>query len=65
MSMIDCQVSVQKKENPHGDRVLLTFEYVFTSAHSFLTVSDTFQWKIPTFQDLVEWFTDSNYPYEC
>lgn len=26
--MIDCKVSVDKKEDPKGDRVVLTFEYV-------------------------------------
>ena len=28
MSMIDCKVSVDKKPDPKGDRVVLTFEYV-------------------------------------
>jgi cyanate lyase len=28
MSMIDCKVNVEKKQDPKGDRVLLTFEYV-------------------------------------
>ena len=26
MSMINCEVTVQKKEDPNGDRVVLTFE---------------------------------------
>lgn len=29
MSMIDCYVTVDKKPDPKGDRVVLTFEYVF------------------------------------
>lgn len=28
MSMIDCKVNVDKKPDPKGDRVVLTFEYV-------------------------------------
>lgn len=28
MSMIDCDVHVQKKPSDKGDRVVLTFEYV-------------------------------------
>ena len=28
MSMIDCKVHVEKKPDPKGDRVILTFEYV-------------------------------------
>ncbi len=28
MSLIDCKVKVDKKPDPKGDRVLLTFEYV-------------------------------------
>lgn len=28
MSMIDCKVKVDKKPDPKGDRVVLTFEYV-------------------------------------
>ena len=35
MSMIDCKVKVDKKPDPKGDRVVLTFEYVkFYSAVS-------------------------------
>lgn len=30
-SMIDCQVTVDKKEDPKGDRVVVTFEYVDSS----------------------------------
>jgi cyanate lyase len=26
MSMIDCRVNIAKKEDPKGDRVILTFE---------------------------------------
>ena len=29
MSMINCSVTVNKKEDPAGDRVVLTFEYVY------------------------------------
>jgi len=29
MSMIDCKIDVSKKPDPKGDRVVLTFEYVF------------------------------------
>lgn len=29
MSMIDCKVNIEKKPDPKGDRVLLTFEWVF------------------------------------
>ena len=28
MSMIDCKVNIERKADPKGDRVLLTFEYV-------------------------------------
>lgn len=28
MSMIDCKVNIERKPDPKGDRVLLTFEYV-------------------------------------
>lgn len=35
MSMINCSVTVNKKEDPAGDRVLLTFECVL-SLHSFI-----------------------------
>jgi cyanate lyase len=28
MSMIDCKVTVEKKADPKGDRVVLTFEWV-------------------------------------
>lgn len=28
MSMIDCKVNIEKKPDPKGDRVVLTFEYV-------------------------------------
>jgi cyanate lyase len=27
MSMIDCKVTLDKKEDPKGDRAVLTFEY--------------------------------------
>ena len=30
-SMIDCQVTVDKKEDPKGDRVVVTFECVFSA----------------------------------
>jgi cyanate lyase len=32
MSMIDCHVHVEKKPDPKGDRVVLTFEYVLPSS---------------------------------
>lgn len=28
MSMIDCKVNIERKPDPKGDRVVLTFEYV-------------------------------------
>lgn len=28
MSMIDCKIDIDKKADPKGDRVILTFEYV-------------------------------------
>jgi cyanate lyase len=28
MSMIDCRVNIERKPDPKGDRVILTFEYV-------------------------------------
>lgn len=28
MSMIDCKVNIEKKPDPKGDRVVLSFEYV-------------------------------------
>jgi hypothetical protein len=31
MSMIDCKVNVDKKPDPKGDRVILTFESVFVN----------------------------------
>ena len=35
MSMIDCKINVERKEDPKGDRVLLTFEYVVPYSHPF------------------------------
>ena len=32
MSMIDCSVHVEKKPDPKGDRVVLTFECVFLAS---------------------------------
>ena len=29
MSMIDCKVNIERKPDPKGDRVVLTFECVF------------------------------------
>ncbi|CDO76986.1 hypothetical protein BN946_scf184298.g13 [Trametes cinnabarina] len=40
MSMIDCKVSVDRKENPKGDRVILTFEWV--------------SWEVPALPQVVE-----------
>ena len=40
MSMIDCKVSVDKKPDPKGDRVVLTFEYVSTYWSSGLQLTD-------------------------
>ena len=34
MSMIDCKVNVEKKPDPKGDRVLLTFEWVVSIDYS-------------------------------
>ena len=34
MSMIDCKVNVEKKPDPKGDRVLLTFEWVVSTDYS-------------------------------
>jgi hypothetical protein len=34
MSMIDCKIDIQKKEDPKGDRVQLTFEYVLSNTSS-------------------------------
>jgi len=31
MSMIDCHVNIERKPDPKGDRVVLTFEYAFLS----------------------------------
>ena len=33
MSMIDCKINVERKEDPKGDRVLLTFEYIVPYSH--------------------------------
>lgn len=56
MSMIDCKVSVDRKPDPKGDRVVLTFEYVSLSfcAYHALTVSDLYpQWEVPALPSLV------------
>lgn len=37
MSMVDCKISVGKKPDPKGDRVLLIFEYVGMLQVSFAT----------------------------
>lgn len=29
MSMIDCKITVDKKPDPKGDRIVLSFEYEF------------------------------------
>ena len=39
--MIDCKVSVDKKEDPKGDRVVLTFEYVLPFVLSFYMLTGT------------------------
>lgn len=31
MSMIDCKINIEKKPDPKGDRIVLTFEYVLFS----------------------------------
>ena len=49
MSMIDCKVTVDRKENPKGDRVVLTFEYVCISSAFFCAPADSCndpQWEI-------------------
>jgi len=38
MSLIDCKVTVERKTDPKGDRVLLTFEFV---PFSFWIISQT------------------------
>lgn len=39
--MIDCKVSVDKKEDPKGDRVVLTFEYVCCSNDPLCSFSNS------------------------
>ena len=41
MSIINCSVTVNKKEDPAGDRVLLTFEYVFRLSFDSIANEDT------------------------
>ena len=36
MSMIDCKINIEKKHDPKGDRVLLSFEYVVCLTLSIL-----------------------------
>ncbi len=40
MSMIDCRVTIDRKADPKGDRVLLTFEYVYTFLTKFARKSN-------------------------
>lgn len=45
--MIDCTVSVDKKPDPKGDRVLLTFESVFPpSSRNVRNSLSHFQWQV-------------------
>ena len=47
MSMIDCNINVEKKTDPKGDRVVLTFEWVLAlCVQSPTNLSG--QWKIPS-----------------
>ena len=39
MSMIDCRVKVERKPDPKGDRVLLTFECVFHARYLLVHIS--------------------------
>jgi hypothetical protein len=45
MSMINCKVLVEKKEDPAGDRVVLTFEYVALRFMNDGLLTHT-QWKV-------------------
>lgn len=45
MSMINCKVLVEKKEDPAGDRVVLTFEYVALRFMNDDLLTHT-QWKV-------------------
>lgn len=47
MSMINCKVHVDKKEDPSGDRVVLTFECVSTHSLNAFANINVVQWKIP------------------
>ena len=56
MSMIDCKVTVDRKENPKGDRVLLTFEYVCIPVALCFAPADCPghpQWEIPAIPQVV------------
>jgi len=55
MSMIDCKINVEKKPDPNGDRVVLTFEYViffFFGYEGCLRVFSV-KWKIPALRQVV------------
>ena len=48
MSMIDCKVHVEKKPDPKGDRVVLTFEYVWPHVPIKNNLLIFSQWKVLT-----------------
>lgn len=56
MSMIDCKITVDKKPDPKGDRVVLTMEFVLFVVRFFweLTVLSPFQRKVLTLLKMVE-----------
>lgn len=55
MSLIDCKVTVDKKPDPKGDRVVLTFEYVYRprGTESINKFINLFQWEIPQLFQMV------------
>lgn len=57
MSMIDCNIHVDKKPHPKGDRVVLTFECVLLDRYCIIIsgeANDTGQWQILTVCDVVK-----------
>ena len=46
MSMIDCKINIEKKPDPKGDRVLLTFECVSLLSHSRCFLIGLMQWQV-------------------
>lgn len=60
--MIDCNVHVEKKPDPKGDRVLLTFEYVppaFSLRHAVSSRSPFFlttQRQVPQVRTMVRFY---------